>query len=944
MIYGLMCSLGKQARGEFRSPKPEGRKKAETRTPKEPLADPGTWHVGRGSLAGACAKGPQRREERRERSRVEAAQANHLSVADHRLTENGLALRCNTLNCSQAARKSLAGPQESIKTGKLKTGKWDPVHFPVFNFPVSLCLGCGSAFLLLCLLLSSCTQKPVSDLQCYPPSISLNGAQARQRIVVQAGYADGVSRDVTREARCSIADERLAHFHQGAVLPLADGKTELQIAYAGRTLKVPIRVSRSATPQPISFKLDVMPVFTKAGCNAGACHGTSRGKDGFHLSLFGFDPDGDYYRLTREQIGRRVNLALPKESLIVQKGLGAVQHTGGVRFGTNSGLYSTLVAWLTAGASNDPTNIAKLTGIDIFPKAAVLEGSNAVQHFIVRAHYSDQTERDVTPLTVFLSNNEGTARAGDDGTVTAGQRGEAFIQARFGEFNVGAQIIVIPKDLPYTWPGIEPRNYIDEAVFAKLKKLRLVPSAVCDDATFIRRASLDLTGTLPTPEATCAFIADPDTAKRGRLVDQLLCSKDFADLWVMKWAELLEIRSRDNVVYPKGALLYFEWLRDEMMTNAPLDQIVRSLLTASGSTFQNPAATYYQVEPDTLKLAENTAQVFMGMRIQCAQCHNHPFDRWTLNDYYSFAAFFAQIGRKPGDDPRETVIYDRHEGEVKHPVTHVAMRPKFLGGDVPDIKGEDRREALARWLTSPQNPYFARNVANIIWGHFLGRGIIEPVDDVRISNPPSNPELLDALAARFVDYHYDFKSLIRDICASRTYQLSTQANDTNAQDDRNFSKAPIRRIRAEVLLDCISQVTGTQDKFPGLPRGARAVEIADGNTSDYFLTTFGRATRTTVCSCEVKIDPNLSQALHLLNGDTLQTKIEQGGVVKKLLQQGEKPDQIIEHLYLRCLSRKPTEQEAAKLKAFFTPGAKPEQVLNDVFWSLLNAKEFVFNH
>jgi hypothetical protein len=804
--------------------------------------------------------------------------------------------------------------------------------------------GFGAAALLLCLAPSGCTQKPVSDLQCYPPAISLSGAQARQRIVVQVRYAGGVTCDVTAEARCTIADQRLARFKQGAVVPLSDGKTELQVTYDGHTLTVPVTVADSATQRPISFKLDVMPVFTKAGCNQGSCHGTSRGKDGFHLSLFGFDPDGDYFRLTREQIGRRVNLALPEESLIVQKGLGAVQHTGGVRFGTNSGLYQTLVAWLTVGAPNDATNIARLSGIDIFPKSAVLEGSNAVQRFIVRAHYSDGKERDVTPLAVFLSNNETAARAGDDGTVTSGQRGEAFIQARFGEFNVGAQVIVVPKDLPYRWPDIAPHNYIDEAVFAKLKKLRLVPSPVCDDATFVRRAYLDLTGTLPTPEETRAFTEGRDDHKRSRMVDGLLCRKEFADFWVMKWAELLEIRSRENVVYPKGALLYFEWLRDQMQTNAPLDRIVQSLLTASGSTFRNPAATYYQIEPDTLKMAENTAQVFMGMRIQCAQCHNHPFDRWTLNDYYSFAAFFAQIGRKPGDDPRESVIFDRHDGEVQHPVTHAAMRPKFLGGETPDIKGESRREALARWLTSPKNPYFARNVANILWAHFIGRGIIEPVDDVRISNPSSNPELLDAIAARLIGYHYDFKSLVRDICASRTYQLSTHANDANAQDDRNFSKAPIRRIRAEVLLDCISQVTATQDKFPGLPRGARAVEIADGNSGTYFLTTFGRATRATVCSCEVKIDPNLSQALHLLNGDTLQTKIEQGGVVKKLLQQSQTPAQIIENLYLRCLSRKPTEQEAAKLKAFFTPDAKPEQVLNDIFWSLLNAKEFVFNH
>jgi hypothetical protein len=302
------------------------------------------------------------------------------------------------------------------------------------------------------------------------------------------------------------------------------------------------------------------------------------------------------------------------------------------------------------------------------------------------------------------------------------------------------------------------------------------------------------------------------------------------------------------------------------------------------------------------------------------------------------------VGRKPGDDPRETVIYDRTDGEVKHPVTGAAMKPKFLGGDVPEIKGESRRQVLARWLTSPQNPYFAHNVANLVWAHFLGKGIIEPVDDVRLSNPASNPELLDALAAKLVEYKYDLKKLVRDICLSRTYQLCTEPNESNGSDERNFSKAAIRRIRAEVLLDCISEVTETQDKFPGLARGAKAVEIADGNTETYFLTTFGRATRTTVCSCEVKVDPNLSQALHLLNGDTLQSKIEQGGLVKKLLEKGETPDQVIENLYLRCFSRAPTEDEKTRLKEFFKDGAKPEPVLNDVFWSLLNAKEFVFNH
>ena len=797
-------------------------------------------------------------------------------------------------------------------------------------------------------LLTSCSpdnrKAGISDLKCYPQFINLVGAKARQNIVIQASMSDGTTRDVTYDARCRLADSRLASFDGTGVAPRADGRTELLVTFGGRTLTVPVTVSNASVSSPISFKLDVMPVFMKAGCNAGSCHGASRGKDGFRLSLFGFDPDGDYYRLTREQIGRRINLALPEESLIVQKGLGAVQHTGGVRFATNSELHKTLVAWLAAGATNDPPTVPRATGIEIFPKTAVLEGSNVVQRFVVRASYSDGQQRDVTRLAVFLSNNEVTARVAGDGMVTAGQRGEAFIQARFGEFNVGAQVIVIPKDLPYHWPDVAAQNYIDEAVYDKLKKLRLTPSSVCDDSTYLRRASIDITGTLPLPADVVKFTRDKDPGKRGRLVDQLLGRKEFADLWVMKFAELLQIRSRDNVVYPKAALLYFEWLRDQMLTNVPLDRIVQELLTASGSNLRSPAANYYQIEPDTLKMAENTAQVFMGMRVQCAQCHNHPFDRWTMNDYYSFAAFFAQVGRKPGDDPRETVIFDRTGGEVKHLVTGAAMRPKFLGGDVPEMKDESRRQVLARWLTSPQNPYFARNLGNLIWAHFMGRGIIEPVDDMRISNPASNPELLNALASRLIDYKYDFKKLVRDICTSRTYQLSTRANDINVSDDRNFSKAAIRRIRAEVLLDCVSQVTETPNKFPGLPRGARAVEIADGNTGDYFLTTFGRATRTTVCSCEVKIDPNLSQALHLLNGVTIQKKIEEGGVMKSLLKENQTPAQIIENLYLRCLSRPPTDQELARLKEFLKNCSEPEPVLEDVFWSLLNSKEFVFNH
>ena len=785
----------------------------------------------------------------------------------------------------------------------------------------------------------------LTEVKIFPPAVNLRTKQARQSLVVQATYADGVTRDVTDEAAYSIGSPAVVTISEHVLRPVSDGKTDLRVAFGGRTLTAPITVQEASLDRPISFKLDVMPVFMKAGCNAGSCHGSSRGKDGFHLSLFGYDPDGDYFRLTEESIGRRINLAIPEESLIVEKGLGHVPHTGGERFKPDSELCQTLLRWLEAGAPKDPATVAKVVGLELMPRQAVLEGLGAIQKLTARAKYSDGSERDVSSLAVFISNNETSAKVSDTGVVTAGQRGEAFVMARFETFNVGAQIIVIPKDLPYRFPPeLAEHNYIDTLVDAKLKKLRLVPSPVCDDATFLRRASLDIIGALPTPEQVRQFVDEPSAGKRDKLVDDLLQRKEFADLWVMKWAELLQIRSRQDQFSQKAALQYYDWLRDKFAHNVPLDKIVRELLTASGSTFRNPAANYYQVQTDTLKTAENTAQIFMGMRIQCAQCHNHPFDRWTMNDYYSFAAFFPQIGRKQGEDPRETVIFDKGDGEVKHPVGGRTMAPKFLGGDTPEIKGQSRREALAKWIASPQNPYFARNLGNIVWEHFLGKGIIDPVDDVRISNPASNPELLDALGAKFTEYHYDFKKLVRDICTSRTYQLSTRPNDTNASDDRNFSHAAIRRLRAEVLLDCISEVTETKDHFQGLSPGSHVVQIADGAVNNYFLTTFGRATRETVCSCEVKTEPNLSQALHLLNGSTVTDKVQKGEVVKKLLKAQKTPEEVLDNLYRRCLGRPPTSEEASRLKEFFKEGSNPEQVLNDVFWSLLNSKEFIFNH
>ena len=581
--------------------------------------------------------------------------------------------------------------------------------------------------------------------------------------------------------------------------------------------------------------------------------------------------------------------------------------------------------------------------LELFPPLAVLEGEGSHQAMIARATYSDGTDRDVTSLVSFLTNNDNSAPIDADGLVTAAKRGEAFVLARFESKNVGSQILVLPKGLAYEPPAEKPAGYVDELVGKKLVRLRLQPSGICSDEVFLRRVTIDIVGRLPTAEEHAEFLADQSPGKRARLVDRLLERKEFAEIWAMKWAEILMIRSNNEVSY-KSAYLYSTWLTEQISNNVPLDQMVRNILSADGGTFTSPSTNFYQVERDTLKTAENVAQVFMGLRTQCAQCHNHPFDRWTMDDYYGFAAFFSQIGRKTAEDYRETIVYNRNSGEVNHPVGNRVMKPKFLGGEEPDVNGQDRRKVLADWLTAPDNPFFARNVANRIWAHFFGLGIVDPVDDVRVSNPPSNPELLDALGTKLVEYHYDFKALVRDICNSNAYQRQTAANESNADDLRNFSHARPRRIQAEMLLDCISEVTETKDKFKGLPLGARAVQIADGTTSTYFLTTFGRSPRETVCACDVKMEPTLSQALHLLNGDTVEQKVRSGGVVKRLIDEGKSDEEIINTLYIRTLCRKATPEEMEALKPVIAESPNRQQALEDTFWALLNSREFLFNH
>ncbi len=780
-----------------------------------------------------------------------------------------------------------------------------------------LCLALALPFVAIASSASVGESAPA--LRVLPPQIELRGQGDRQGVVVQLVDAEGTTRDVTAEASLRLADEKLATIAGQTLSPRADGRTTLVVQHGQLKAEVPVVVKDAARARDVSFRLDVMPVFMRNGCNNGSCHGAARGKDGFHLSLFGYDPAGDYFRLTRQIIGRRIDLAVPEKSLMLEKVTGAVQHTGGKLFTPDHEDYRTLLRWIQAGAPNDTGDTPEPLGIELLPPKIVFAGSGQ-QRTVVMAKYSDGSVRDVTRLALFMTNNDAVVSVDKNGLVKGGSRGGAFAFARFNKFTVGAEVIVLPAADGFRWPDTPAVNYIDTLVYDKLRKLRMAPSDLCSDETFLRRAYLDLIGLPPTREEFDRFVADADPAKRARLIDALLERDEFVDMWAMKWGEMLRIRAANNQPQygrdAKAMWSYAAWVRDQMAQNRPLNEFVADLVVGSGSNLRSPTSNLYtsteRITPQ--KTAEDIAQVFLGTRIQCSQCHNHPFDRWTLDDYYGFASFFAGVSMKRGVEGREVIVFNNNAANtVEHPVDSRRMKPKFLGGDAPAVEGQDPRRALAAWITSADNAAFRQTMANVIWAHFFGRGIVEPVDDVRISNPPSNKELLEAIGRKLAEYGFDKKKLIRDICNSRIYQLSAATNPTNELDEAYFSHSYVRRLRAEVLLDTISRVTGTEDRFPQSPPGTRAVQIHSGNVSTYFLTTFGRAPRETPCSCEVSREANLSQALHLVNGDTITQKIAQIRLIPTLLGEKKPPEKVIEELYVRAIGRKPTADETEEL-------------------------------
>ena len=718
--------------------------------------------------------------------------------------------------------------------------------------------------------------------------------------------------------------------------------------------------AESAVAEAPSFRRDVMPVFFRAGCNAGTCHGSARGKDGFMLSLFGYDAKGDYARIVEQLPGRRVNTAVPERSLLLLKATAAVPHTGGKLFDVESDFYRTLRDWVAAGAPDDDGAVPEMVDVVLSKTSFVFETAGPSEPLGVTAVYADGSSRDVTRLARYFSNNASVAEIDADGGVTSKGPGDTNVFARFGRFTVGAEVIVLPPAEGFAWPNPPADTFIDRLVFDRLEKLRIVPSDLCDDETFLRRVTLDLVARPPTVEEYEAFMAYTSPDKRSRKIDTLLATDDFADFQAALWAEQLRIIGGNYA--PQGTVIkaadkFATWIRDQFRDSRPLDQFVSDMVTASGPNIVNGPANLYTMlvhkpRPEPKMLAADFSQVFLGVQIQCAECHNHPFDRWTMDDYYGFVSFFTGVQWKPGVEPREKRIYWKETNRVPHPVDGKPRDAKTLGAAEPVASEGDPRPALAAWLTSPDNEIFSKNLANRIWAQFLGRGVVEPVDDMRVSNPPTNAPLLDALSKRLVELKFDLRGIVRDICNSRVYQLSVKPTPSNSGDTRQFSHAHLRRLRADVLLDSVVAVTGVPRNLPSWPAGTKAIEYyprVSGDTAgptpgDPFFATFGRSTRGTICACETKSNPTLSQAMHLVVGDTVRDRLASGGVVKRLLETKSTPESIIEALFIRTLSRKPTPEELAGFVEMAVVAPKDPAVYEDIFWSLLNATEFVFQH
>ncbi|MBM3979898.1 MAG: DUF1553 domain-containing protein [Planctomycetes bacterium] len=779
------------------------------------------------------------------------------------------------------------------------------------------------------------------DVRVSPAAIEIKHHRQPHAVQVLGTSADGYSLDLRDGATFTSDNPKVATVEGGWVKPVGNGTAKITGTADGKTFAVAVTVTLPDKEPAISFRHEMMPVLSRAGCNAGACHGYSLGKNGFKLSLRGPDPDLDFFAIVKDSAGRRVNFQQPQNSLLVAKARGDSVHEGGTRFNRGSLSDTIFTSWIAQGAPNDDKDAREVVRVTMVPDKLVLKPGQSHRVQLV-AEYSDGTKRDVTRLGIFAVNNDRFATVDEDGKVTAGVAGETAVLGRFERVFAATGVTTLAAGGAFT-PTPVPAHVIDKPVIEKLNRLKITPSGIAGDEEFLRRVYLDLIGLQPKPDEVRAFLADTDTKKREKVVDALFERPEFVDHWSLKWGDLLQ-NSRNAVSAP--ALFQFrEFIRSAVAANTPMDEFTRKMLTAKGGHTDDPASVYLTISKDTNDTIERVTQVFCGVRMLCARCHSHPMENWTQADYFGLASFFTQVSsrqdvRFPNLGNTKFVSVSATAGPATNPRTGRAQPPRFLGGEEPKLEpNTDRRAAYAKWLTDAKNPFFARGLVNRYWSYFFHRGIIDPVDDIRATNPPINPELLDALTADFVKSGFDARHLMRRIVMSQTYQRTGAPNASNKNDDQNFSHAVPRRVPAEALLDSLVQATAIPE---GLPNGFRAAQLPDASSENPFLRLFGKPQRMDACECERDNGSNMLQALHFLNGKSILGRVRNPGARPALLMQKKMTDdELVKEIYLWSLARFPNEKELALGREFLKLGDDRAAGAQDLMWALLNSKDFL---
>jgi hypothetical protein len=805
---------------------------------------------------------------------------------------------------------------------------------------------------------------PLSKIEILPAAITISGSHYNQRVIVEGTYADGHQEDLTTQATFASSNPKVAQIANPFADPQGNGQAMITATFHGRRASLPVSIENFTAPAVWSFRNDVQPVLTKMGCNSGPCHGATAGKNGFKLSLRGYDSETDYLSLTHQALARRTDRMEPAKSLILLKPTLTIPHGGGRRFAVDSPEYQVVSGWVAQGLPAPQAGDARVTQIDVFPPEASLR-PGAEQQLVVTATFTDGRKEDVTRWAKYDSGNEGVATVDNFGHVTMHSFGEAPVTVWYQSHVTFARLrIPYPYQLGATVFKKAPRhNYIDDDILHHLEVLHIPPSPPASDSEFIRRAYLDAAGILPTPAEVEQFLKDPSPDKRARLIDTIMKRPEFVDYWAYKWSDLLLVTS--NRLSDEEMWSYYDWVRDSVATNKAWDKFVYQIVTATGNTVENGAANYWLIHRDPLDTTENMAQAFLGITITCAHCHNHPLAKWTQKDYYGMANLFARVRLKTyattttrpgiGNNFNDVTVYSAPTGEFTDDRFMTVLPPKPLDAQaLPETTPGDTRVYFAKWLTSPQNPFFARNAVNRIWRNFMGRGLVESVEDLRDTNPASNDQLLNDLVKDFVAHNYDVGYLIRTIMQSATYQASSTPLTENADDDKFGSHYVIKRLPAEVLLDAYSEVTKVPEKFEGYPAGTRALQLPDSAVQSYFLSAFGRPVRAQTRESERTSVPTVTQALHIFNGDTLNNKLRApGSATDMLIKLGFTDDQIVDYLYLASFSRHPRDNERKALAEALDsaeqqkgqPGEDTRRAaLNDLAWALLTSEEFMFNH